>query len=72
LFRRAAQPGYQLTVDLQSCRITDDAGLDLPFEVQEFRRNCLLHGLDDIGLTLKLADKISDYEARRGMAPISA
>lgn len=66
-------PGYRLTVDLESCRISDDEGLDIPFrvhndpEVHEFRRHCLLHALDDIGLILQHEDKIAAYEARRGL-----
>ena len=64
LFRRVAQhPGYKLTVDLENCRLRDDHGLDLPFEVEPFRRHCLLHGLDDIALTLEHEDKISKFEA---------
>jgi 3-isopropylmalate/(R)-2-methylmalate dehydratase small subunit len=66
LFRRAARPGYRLHVDLESCTVTDDAGLKLPFEVDSSRRHCLLHGLDDIGLTLAHEDKIAAFEAARG------
>lgn len=63
LFARAhAHPGYKLTVDLREQTITDEHGLSLPFEVDDFRRQCLLEGLDDIGLTLQHADKIADYE----------
>lgn len=64
LFARChATPGYQLTVDLHARQLRDAAGLCLPFEVEEFRRHCLLNGLDDIGLTLAHEDKISAYEA---------
>ncbi len=63
LFQRAAaHPKYQLTVDLEACRLTDGYGLDLPIEVEPFRRHCLLNGLDDIGLTLQHEAKISAYE----------
>jgi len=63
LFQRAAaHPNYQLTVDLESCKITDGQGLELPIEVEPFRRHCLLNGLDDIGLTLQHEEKISAYE----------
>jgi 3-isopropylmalate/(R)-2-methylmalate dehydratase small subunit len=65
LFRRAANPGYQLSVDLEKQLITDDAGLSISFEVDAHRRHCLLHGLDDIGQTLQHADKIGEYEAAR-------
>ncbi len=69
LFARAsAHPGYQLTVDLESCTLADEHGLSLPFEVDEFRRHCLLGGLDDIGLTLQHEEKIAAYEKARGIA----
>jgi len=67
LFQRvAAHPGYQLTIDLENCTITDDYGLNLPIEVESFRRKCLLEGLDDIGLTLIHEPKISAYETAHG------
>lgn len=66
LFQRtAAHEGYQLNVDLENKLLTDDYGLNLPFELDEHRRQFLLQGLDDIGLTLKHADAISAYEERR-------
>ncbi len=69
LFGRAANyPGYHLTVDLDKCLITDDHGLSLPFEIESFRRHCLLNGLDDIGLTLEHADKITAFEKAREAA----
>jgi 3-isopropylmalate/(R)-2-methylmalate dehydratase small subunit len=60
--REAAHPGYQLTVDLEKGSVTDDFGLSLGFEIDAFRRHCLLNGLDDIGLTLQHEDKIAAYE----------
>jgi 3-isopropylmalate/(R)-2-methylmalate dehydratase small subunit len=64
LFQRvAAKPGYQMTIDLESQTITDDQGLNVKFDVEPFRRHCLLKGLDDIGLTLEHEAKISAYEA---------
>jgi 3-isopropylmalate/(R)-2-methylmalate dehydratase small subunit len=69
LFQKAVNGGYNLTVDLNTCRITDSQGLSLLFTVDESRRHCLLNGLDDIALTLKLADKISAHERSRGMQP---
>jgi 3-isopropylmalate/(R)-2-methylmalate dehydratase small subunit len=60
-------PGYQLTVDLVHCAITDDFGLQVRLDVDAFRRHCLLNGLDDIGLTLQQADKIAAYEAAHGI-----
>jgi len=68
LFRKAAGKDYTLTVDLDSCTITDGAGLKIPFDVEPFRRHCLLNGLDDIGLTLANADKIDAYEKSHGIA----
>lgn len=63
LFQRTAnQEGYQLTVDLENKRITDDQGLDIPFDLDEHRRQFLLLGLDDIGLTLQHEDEIEAYE----------
>ncbi|PYT05442.1 MAG: 3-isopropylmalate dehydratase small subunit [Acidobacteria bacterium] len=66
LFQRASSnPEYELTVDLERQWVTDDLGLRLSFEVDPFRRECLLKGLDDIGLTLQHEDKIREHEARR-------
>jgi len=63
LFARAAKyPNYELTADLESCRLTDAHGLSLLIEVDQFRRHSLLEGLDDIGLTLQHEDKITAYE----------
>ncbi|MGI9455752.1 MAG: 3-isopropylmalate dehydratase small subunit [Aeoliella sp.] len=63
LFARAAKhKSYQLTADLENCRLTDEYGLDEPIEVDNFRRHCLLNGLDDIGLTLEHEAKITAYE----------
>ena len=60
-----AFPGYQLTVDLDRQVVIKDQGDEMPFEVQPFRKYCLLNGLDDIGLTLRHADKIRSFEAER-------
>jgi 3-isopropylmalate/(R)-2-methylmalate dehydratase small subunit len=68
IFQRVAKdPGYQLTIDLESCQVRDDQGWVATFEVEPFRRHCLLHGLDDIALTLEHADKIDAYEAANQM-----
>ena len=66
--RTQAHPGFALTVDLQECTIRDEHGLLLAFEVDGFRRHCLLDGLDDISLTLQQEDKILAYEKARGIA----
>jgi 3-isopropylmalate/(R)-2-methylmalate dehydratase small subunit len=60
-----AFPGYQLTVDLERQVVVRPQGEEIPFEVQAFRKFCLLNGLDDIGLTLRHADKIKAFEAER-------
>ena len=60
-----ATPGYRLKVDLER-QTVDSAGRQrrMPFEVDAFRKHCLLNGLDDIGLTLRHADKIRAFEER--------
>lgn len=72
LFQRtAANEGYQLTVDLESKTITDEFGLNISFDLDEHRRQFLLQGLDDIGLTLQHEDLISAYEQKRAANAIS-
>jgi 3-isopropylmalate/(R)-2-methylmalate dehydratase small subunit len=66
LFQRTAKhEGYKLTVDLENKTIIDEHGLSIAFDLDEHRRQFLLQGLDDIGLTLQHEDKISAYEAQR-------
>ena len=60
-----AFPGYVLTIDLERQVVVQPHGGELPFEVQPFRKFCLLNGLDDIGLTLRHADKIRAFETAR-------
>jgi 3-isopropylmalate/(R)-2-methylmalate dehydratase small subunit len=60
-----AFPGYQLTIDLDRQRIVRPQGEEIPFEVNGFRKYCLLNGFDDIGLTLRQSDKIKAFEAER-------
>lgn len=55
--------GYKVTVDLESQTVKDDDGFEASFEIDPFRRNSLLKGLDDIGITLELEDDISAFEA---------
>lgn len=55
-------PGYQLTVDLQAQTVTRPDGKQYSFEVDGFRKHCLLNGLDDIGLTLEDAESIRAFE----------
>ena len=59
------QPGYRLVVDLDAQTVTRPDGKVLRFDVDPFRKYCLLNGFDDIGLTLRHADKIREFEARR-------
>lgn len=55
----------ELTVDLQSQTITAEGIGSIPFEVEEFRKHCLLNGLDDIGLSLEKSDKIASFEGKQ-------
>ena len=65
-----AQEGYSLTIDLERQVVIKPNGDELAFDVDEFRKHCLLNGFDDIGLTLQDADKITAYEqARKKTAP---
>ena len=61
----SAIPGYELTIDLERQWVVDDWGNKFGFAVDPFRRECLLKGLDDIGLTLQHEDAIAEYEAQR-------
>ena len=58
-------PGFKLVVDLEQQKVVRPDGHAIPFEVDAFRRECLLNGWDDIGLTLRHADKIKAFEERR-------
>jgi 3-isopropylmalate/(R)-2-methylmalate dehydratase small subunit len=65
LFEAAgAIPGYELTVDLERQWVVDDWGNKFGFAVEPFRRECLLKGVDDIGMTLRHEADIAEYEAR--------
>ena len=59
----ASSEGFRLTVDLPAQEVRGPGGLCVAFEVDAFRKHCLLHGLDDIGLTLEHADTIRSFEA---------
>lgn len=68
LFRReAASRPFKLSVNLEKGEITDGKGLTIPFTVDEFRKYCLLNGLDDIGITLQDEPKITEYEKTHGI-----
>jgi 3-isopropylmalate/(R)-2-methylmalate dehydratase small subunit len=60
-----ADEGYKLTIDLNAQVVKTPNGESFAFEVEEFRKHCLLNGLDDIGLTLEHADAIRAYEAKK-------
>ena len=57
--------GYSLTIDLERQKVVTPDGRALSFEVESFRKHCMLNGLDDIGLTMRYADKIRAFEAER-------
>jgi len=66
LFREVeATPGYQLKIDLAAQTVTSSTGIAAAFNVDEFRKYCLINGFDDIGLTLRHVDKIKAYEEKR-------
>lgn len=76
LFRRAGAAAasggqYRLTVDLKACTVSDDAGFSRSFTVDPFRRQCLLEGLDDIGLSLRHVDEIAVWEKAHGLPAVS-
>ena len=60
-----AVEGYQLTIDLKAQLVNTPSGESFAFEIDEFRKHCLLNGLDDIGLTLEHADAIRAYEVKK-------
>ena len=64
LTERSLQPDYKITVDLVDQIVKDAGGFNAAFEIDEYRKSCLLNGLDDIGLTLQHEDKIEEYEKR--------
>ncbi|MGN7613891.1 3-isopropylmalate dehydratase small subunit [Magnetococcales bacterium HHB-1] len=63
-----AKEGYQLAVDLQEQKITTPSGQEISFEIDPFRRHCLLNGLDDIALTLQQIKEIEAFEAKHKTA----
>ena len=65
LLERGKTADYTMTVDLENQTVSDNQGFSQPFEVDPFRRHCLLNGLDDIGLTLQHEPDITAYESKR-------
>jgi 3-isopropylmalate/(R)-2-methylmalate dehydratase small subunit len=61
----ASTPGYRLSIDLEAQTVTTPQGNQIRFEIDAFRKHCLLHGLDDIALTLERAEAIRIYERER-------
>ena len=57
--------GYKVTIDLESQTVTDDQGLNASFDVDPFRKNSLLEGLDDVGITMGLSEEIDSFEEKR-------
>ncbi len=69
LFKQVtANEGYALNVDLAAQTVTSPSGEAYPFEVDAFRKHCLLNGLDDIGLTMQQQDKIKAFETKHRQA----
>jgi len=65
LLKDTAEPGTEITVDLANQKVIRPNGEELPFEIDAFRKECLLNGLDKIGLTLEKGDKIASFESVR-------
>ena len=76
LARSTANPQHKITINLEAQTVTDDEGFSAHFDIDPFRKHCLLNGLDDIGLTLLHADELTRYEAKHNaefwLAPKSA
>ena len=77
LFRRAAAAAkagkaYRLHVDLKSATVSDDAGFSKTFQIDPFRRTCLLEGHDNISLSLKHVDRIAEWESAHGLPPVAS
>lgn len=69
LFREVSETeGYRLAIDLENQTVTTPSREEFRFDIDPFRKHCLVNGLDEIGLTLQHADKIRAYEARRRQA----
>jgi 3-isopropylmalate/(R)-2-methylmalate dehydratase small subunit len=72
LARSTANPNHRITIDLEQQTVTDDQGFHAHFEIDPFRKYCLLNGLDDIGLTLRYAAALDSYEQKHDTAFWSA
>ncbi|MES2393205.1 MAG: 3-isopropylmalate dehydratase small subunit [Acidobacteriota bacterium] len=76
LARSTANPNHKITINLEQQTVTDDEGFSAHFDIDPFRKHCLLNGLDDIGLTLLHADALNQFESKHNdefwLAPKSA
>jgi 3-isopropylmalate/(R)-2-methylmalate dehydratase small subunit len=72
LARATENPKHRITIDLEEQTVTDEKGFHARFEMDPFRKYCLLHGLDDIGLTLRHAAALDSYESKHNAAFWSA
>jgi 3-isopropylmalate/(R)-2-methylmalate dehydratase small subunit len=68
---RDAAGHFHLTIDLQKCEVSGNEGILAHFQIEPFRRTCLLEGLDEIGMTLKYEPEIAAYEKKRGLGRAS-
>jgi 3-isopropylmalate/(R)-2-methylmalate dehydratase small subunit len=68
LSRSTANPQHTITIDLEQQTVTDDQGFHAHFDIDPFRKYCLLNGLDDIGLTLRHEDALDRYEQKHDAA----
>ncbi len=64
LARSATNPQHKITIHLEAQTVIDELGFHAHFDIDPFRKECLLHGLDDIGLTLRHADALTRYESK--------
>jgi 3-isopropylmalate/(R)-2-methylmalate dehydratase small subunit len=62
--RSEKNPAHKITINLEAQTITDDEGFSAHFDIDPFRKYCLLNGLDDIGLTLRHEAELDSYESR--------
>ena len=70
--KRSGSGQYELSVDLNECTLSDKQGFQRTFEVEPFRKRCLLEGLDNISLALQHTDEISAWEKSQGLPPIAS
>ena len=70
--KRSGSGQYELNVDLNECTLSDGQSFQRTFEVESFRKRCLLEGLDNISLALQHTDEISAWEKSRGLPPIAS